>query len=176
LNLIEDEVNRSINDDMGSEWSVVNEAPSQPAPSESGSEWSVLNEEPVSPAISESGSEWSLVGSIHISTAIDTPNIHPSNLRCPLCPPNRKPFRNPAAIQAHMSSAAHCPLAFVLNNPSTNSALTKKKKHFATLGGLAQHLEDGACQGGVETFINVMKYVEEQLESLGFGNLKLLLD
>jgi hypothetical protein len=189
LNSIEDEVNASINDDTASEWSVLDEVPLRTPPGESGSEWSVLDEMPLGPDLSECGSEWSLVSSIHIPPANhipdvdlgslpDTPSL--SNLRCHLCPLSRKPFRNSAAIKAHISSAAHapkifhCPLAFVLT-ASPNDA-RRKERHFATLGGLAQHLESGACRGGAATFINVMNYVEEQLESLGFGCLKLLLD
>ncbi len=52
----------------------------------------------------------------------------------------------------------------------------KKEKHFATLAGLAQHLECGACRGGVATFVNVMEFVQEQLRSLGFETARLLLD
>jgi hypothetical protein len=41
---------------------------------------------------------------------------------------------------------------------------------------LAQHLESGACSGGLATFKKAIRYVEEQLQVLGFGGVKLLLD
>ena len=42
--------------------------------------------------------------------------------------------------------------------------MRKGKKHFSTLSGLTEHLESGACQGGVVTFRKAIKYVEEQLK------------
>lgn len=184
-----DELNASIDDDTFSDWSVLDEVPVRIAPSDSGSRWSILSEVPLQPAISASGSEWSLVSPIHTpagshSSDIDLDRISDiitlHNLRCPRCPPSRGPFCNTGALAAHVSSATHapkvfhCPLAFM---PHASPAIKpKKEKHFATLAGLAQHLECGACRGGVATFVNVMEFVQEQLRSLGFETARLLLD
>jgi hypothetical protein len=78
------------------------------------------------------------------------------------------------ASAAHAPKIFHCPLEFVLD--ASLSDPPKKKKHFSTLSGLTQHLESGACQGGVTTFKKAVKYVEEQLKVLGFGGAKLLPD
>jgi hypothetical protein len=43
------------------------------------------------------------------------------------------------------------------------------------LGGFAQHLESGACQGGKETFIKIVEFVERRLELLRFRSMPLLL-
>jgi hypothetical protein len=154
------------------------------------SEWSLLGGIPLTPAISEGSSDWSLVSGVHTPAENAPTNVrlecHLSDvsafdkLRCPLCPPNQKNFRTFVAFQAHMASAAHapklfhCPLAFMPDNLPTN--LRKKKKYFSTLSGLAQHLESGACSGGLATFTKAIKYVEEQLQLLGLGGVKLLLD
>ncbi len=145
------------------------------------SDWSLLGGVPLTPG----ASDWSLVSGTHAEiplTDIDLNNDAYAfgNLRCAFCPPNRKKFHNVAVFQAHIASAAHapkffhCPLVFV---PDISlSDLRKKKKHFSTLSGLTQHLESGACRGGVATFEKAIRYVEEQLKVLGFGGVRLLLD
>lgn len=45
---------------------------------------------------------------------------------------------------------------------------------FSTLGGLAQHLESGRCEGGVEIYTKAIAFVEDQLRRLGFADIKLL--
>ena len=47
-------------------------------------------------------------------------------------------------------------------------------KYFSTLSGLTQHLESGACEGGKATFLKAVVYVEERLNQLGLGDLRLL--
>lgn len=176
---------------MVSEWSILDEVPVSTALSDNGSEWSVLGGALLQPANTESGSDWSLVSPIHTPTTVSqvydidglntiSQTILLQTLKCPRCPPDRKPFGSSAALNAHVSSAAHapkifhCPLSFVLDASPTNKL--KAEKRFKTLAGLARHLESGACRGGAETFVNVMSYVQDQLRSLGFESVKLLLD
>jgi len=189
LDLIRNDFSANIDDDTASEWSLLDEVTLRSARSESSSDWSVPGGVPLGPAISGSGGEWSLVSPILTPTASNISDINlerlpePTllqNLRCPRCPPSRKPFCNSRALQAHISSAAHspkifhCPLAFVPDVSPINKR--KKERYFSTLAGLAQHLECGACQGGASTFVNVINYVQDQLKSLGFESVRLLLD
>jgi hypothetical protein len=51
----------------------------------------------------------------------------------------------------------------------------KRSKEFATVSGLAQHLESGACSGGKETMKRVVQFVQNEMKNLGFGEQKLLL-
>ena len=50
----------------------------------------------------------------------------------------------------------------------------KAIKQFSTVSGLAQHLESGACDGGKGTFRRVVEYVQDEMEGMGFGGLKLV--
>lgn len=96
---------------------------------------------------------------------------------CPLCP-NRRPFRTAVALEMHVNSAAHapkifhCPLIPIQDLPAGTKEV--KIKSFSTLSGLAQHLETGACRGGLAAFRRVFEYAEEKLAALGLGNVKLL--
>ena len=99
-------------------------------------------------------------------------------LTCPLCPSSRKPFKSLEALQNHLSSPAHspkvfhCPLSFAgLDNDKEVSQLMR---HFSTLGGLMQHLESGACQGGNVTFRKTVEYIECNLGNMGLRRLRLL--
>lgn len=98
---------------------------------------------------------------------------------CPLCP-GRMAFRSAAAFQAHVNSAAHAPRVFhcplPLAKELTPGAKPVRIKSFSTLSGLAQHLEAGACYGGLFSFRRAIKYVESQLALLGLGHVKLLAD
>ena len=98
-------------------------------------------------------------------------------MKCPLCPA-RKAFRTLDALRNHLSSPAHapkrfhCPSSFVLSRDATN--VSSPMKYFSTLSGLTQHLESGACEGGKATFLKTVVYVEERLNQLGLGDLRLL--
>lgn len=98
---------------------------------------------------------------------------------CPLCP-HRPAFRSAAAFQAHVNSAAHAPHLFHCPLLLAQELASDKKpvriKSFSTLSGLAQHLEAGACRGGLVSFRQTIKYVESQLSLLGFGHIRLLVD
>ena len=71
---------------------------------------------------------------------------------------------------AHTPKIFHCPLKLV---PNISSIVPlKKKKHCSTLSGLTQHLENGACRGGIATFMKAIRYVEERLKVLGIGGVE----
>jgi hypothetical protein len=124
----------------------------------------------------DTGSEWSFVSGI--SSIVLNPNT-PAGNTCILCPPNKAPFCTAKALQAHQESAAHCPKMFhcpLALAPGINSGRLQKERFFSTLSGLARHLESGACQGKMEMFRLVFRYVEEQLSAFGFSNFKLSSD
>ncbi len=89
--------------------------------------------------------------------------------RCPFCPPGRRPFRDARALQYHIQSAAHCePFLYcpvtIAGSENGNSGLLRV---FTTVGGLAQHLESGACVGGTATFCKVVKHLEMRFREFG---------
>ena len=66
----------------------------------------------------------------------------------------------------HVPALFHCPIA-----------LASKKLHmrkFTTLSGLAQHIESGACGEGSATLKKAMEFVQERLEKMGLGSIRLL--
>jgi hypothetical protein len=169
-----------------SEWSVVGGGLLTPTTSES--DWSIIGRNALTPAPSDDASEWSVVGEDLIRTSsntfpsdtnleISSYNAQSQELRCYMCDPNRKPFRNIRAYQAHMSSAAHvpkifhCPLSFM---PQANQEGQAKIRYFSTLGGLTQHMESGRCDGGLELYSKAISFVEAQMKLLGLGDFKLL--
>lgn len=105
---------------------------------------------------------------------------------CHLCPPSRTRTFKGSALQQHLSSSVHAPVSTslpVLDNisfhfPHTclrDSGQKRPPKQFSTVSGLVQHLESGACDGGAKTLRRVIKYVQEEMNDVGFGGLKLLL-
>jgi hypothetical protein len=96
----------------------------------------------------------------------------PANpLACPLCPLERGPFVNPRALQQHLESPVHeskiyhCPTLLGGGQP---------KKEFSTISALLQHLEAGACKGGIKTFEAAVGFMTIKLREIGFGGVKLL--
>lgn len=182
-----------INDeDTTSEWSLIDRTPPSPIASEGTSEWSLVRDVPLTPDIIDHGSEWSFAGVSLVATSTPSniptsnPNRTPShsvvaesprNLRCPYCPPHRKPFGSTAAFQAHIASAAHapkifhCPLSLM---PGAKLEDLLKRRNFSTLAGLTQHLASGGCTGGVELYKKAIEFVQEQLDGLGFAGVRLL--
>lgn len=59
--------------------------------------------------------------------------------------------------------------------PEVKAEDLRERRKFSTLSGLTQHLESGRCIGGMEIYKKAIGFVEEQLEMLGFGGMKLLL-
>jgi hypothetical protein len=159
-------------DDIASEWSVIASEWSVIA-----SEWSVIGAEPVSPSTGNQLSRGIIIDEDH-EPKNRARRMSMGDRRCGLCPPTRKPFRSAIALQAHMTSAAHaprvfhCPSVLMGDNPVAESL--SKIKYFSTLSGLAQHLESGACRGGLATFKKAIEYVEQKLQLLGLGSIKLL--
>ena len=99
------------------------------------------------------------------------------SLKCPLCPGKSKVFINLGALQSHLSSCVHdlkrfhCPVGISHSSiPGTKMPI----KHFSTLGGLAQHVESGACGDGAETMRKAIELVQGKLQALGFEGLRLL--
>lgn len=108
--------------------------------------------------------------------------------KCPLCPPAKKREYMAGALRDHLSSSVHQYSKALVSSSLSAPEITfhcpsdlvgageeKKTKEFATVSGLAQHLESGACSGGKETMKRVVQYVQKELKNLGFGERNLLL-
>jgi len=130
---------------------------------------------PISVASSESG--------------IATPSTIPAQsyllpngkYECPLCPSgSRRLFKSLATLQKHMlSPIAHMPKIYHCPNPellgiAPSAQGGKREKSFATLSGLAQHVESGACQGGRSMFKAMVGFVNEKLADVGMGDMKMI--
>lgn len=120
-----------------------------------------------------SGSLWSCLASRRPS--MDLSDTCPLS-RCIMCPPTNPLFCNSQALQQHLASAAHAPRIFYCPITFSSVALRQQQegqprvqKTFSTLSGLAQHLESGACEGGMATFRKMVRYVEAKLMELGWN-------
>ncbi|KAF2447189.1 hypothetical protein P171DRAFT_430106 [Karstenula rhodostoma CBS 690.94] len=107
---------------------------------------------------------------------------------CPLCPPVKTRTYTPDGLRGHLSSGIHKSSNGLISSYLSAPEITfhcprglvdagemKKMKEFATVSGLAQHLESGACSGGKQTMKRVLQYVQEEMKNLGFGERKLFL-
>ena len=81
----------------------------------------------------------------------------------------KRTFINMAALQQHLSSAAHdpktikCPSAFFNQaDPSGKSEV----RYFKTLSGMIQHVESGGCVGGQGTLRNMLDYLRVEVLQL----------
>lgn len=97
--------------------------------------------------------------------------------RCPLCPADSRQFATPESLQQHLDSPAHSPKLFrcPISLAPASSSKSLPRKSFATLSGLAQHLESGACAGGKATLEKAAEYIEAKLEKMGVKKVKLLI-
>lgn len=99
---------------------------------------------------------------------------------CLIC---SKSFRTEWALQQHVASPVHSPrlyhcpdfLTAEVSIAEQKTDIVTVSKSFKTLSGLAQHLESGACDGGMEMLYKAAAYIEERLRDLGMKNVKLLL-
>lgn len=124
---------------------------------------------------SNSGSEYFTPSEASFSSQLST-----IKLSCPLCPASStKQYKDINALNTHLRSQIHaakiyhCPPASLMLGSGHHST-GKPQRSFATLSGLAQHVEAGACEGGKETFNAAISFVNEKLRNMGMGDLKLL--
>ena len=81
----------------------------------------------------------------------------------------------PPSFHANLSSHEltptlfHCPTALVDSTPHS-----ERPRTFTTLSGLAQHIESGACGDGLATLKKAMEFVQDRLEKMGLGSVRLL--
>lgn len=83
------------------------------------------------------------------------------------CPGKRRIFETTTALRAHLASGVHG--AKLYHCPAT-------RKKFRTLGGLVDHLLYGSCRGSRRTLAYCVGIVQEYLERVGFGEVRLLLE
>jgi hypothetical protein len=91
--------------------------------------------------------------------------------QCPFCPPNRRPCATQRALQDHLRSPAHAELFLFCPAKLMPGAAAERKaiRAFKNAGALAQHLESGACAGGIEVFWETLGHLEKRLRTLGFS-------
>ena len=98
---------------------------------------------------------------------------------CPLCHGKSRVFRSLQAFRNHTASPAHepkifhCPVSLV-PGPKVGKKGESLIKEFSTLGGMAQHIESGSCEGGRQMLERAAEFVERKLRELGFGEVRLL--
>jgi hypothetical protein len=87
---------------------------------------------------------------------------------CHICPPTSNRFETAQDLQSHSLSAAHASKLF--HCPTALLGLKKRphSKNFSTLSGLAMHVESGACLGGKKAIKNLLLFVNDKLNELGF--------
>lgn len=68
----------------------------------------------------------------------------------------------------HAPKIYHCPTALVGHGGKS------VEKRFATLSGLASHVESGACRGGKKTLSKVLSFINEKLAEFGFCEIKMI--
>ncbi|OCL13761.1 hypothetical protein AOQ84DRAFT_310018 [Glonium stellatum] len=136
-------------------------------------EKSPMDRFPTTPGLSDDSSRWSLL------TPPSGFTLDDEWLKCPLCPTEGKVFGTPRALENHIMSPIHCPKVYCcpvnMFPEGLSSHQQKQQKSFSTLGGLAQHLESGACQGGKDLFIEVVEFIERRLELFGLRHMPFLL-
>lgn len=99
---------------------------------------------------------------------------------CEQCPPDRGQFASALSLDRHKNSPAHDPIIFhcparaaLALEPSApehawvDEAFEQHQRGFKTLSGLAQHLEKGVCDGGMQTFYDALECVTKKLGQLG---------
>lgn len=159
--------------------------PSEPSPTDrplsDESNWSLITS-PSILSLNESVTGWSSASELETrisGSQCFVEALASSRFRCPLCPKTRKGFAAARDLEQHMMSPVHFPKVYHcptnMFSEGRASGPEKPPKFFSTLGGLAQHLESGACQGGKETFNKIVKFIEQRLELLGFAGICLLL-
>jgi hypothetical protein len=96
------------------------------------------------------------------------------NWPCPKC---NKAFKKERHLLDHINSPVHmtpqfrCPPAMVLG-----LSTGKKQKTFKTLSGLAQHIETGSCNGGMDLLKRLAGVFEQKVKVATGRNVKLLKD
>jgi hypothetical protein len=94
------------------------------------------------------------------------------NWPCPKC---NKNFKKERHLLDHINSPVHmtpqfrCPPAMILD-----LSTGKKQKSFKTLSGLAQHIETGACNGGMDLLKRLAGVFEQKVKVATGRNVKLL--
>ncbi|KAI9765883.1 MAG: hypothetical protein M1839_005286 [Geoglossum umbratile] len=163
---------------LPSETSPTNYTPRRPNLLADSDNWSLVPSPSIF-SLDESAAESSLVSGPRTPTSDGRHSVYAPishRLRCPLCPETHRRFAVLQDLERHMASPVHCPKVYhcpVGLFPEGRSS--QAPRFFSTLGGLAQHLESGACQGGEGTFKKIVEFIERRLNLLGFRSMPLLL-
>ncbi|KAK3702492.1 hypothetical protein LTR37_014854 [Vermiconidia calcicola] len=128
------------------------------------SEWDYIHNAHVSPSTATSVAE--------SSTATITYDTINKAWPCTIC---NKTFKTKGRLLMHLHSPAHAPKLFHCP-PAAVLGISggKPERKFKTLSGLAQHVETGACNGGMELLKKVAGIFEQRVKMATGSDVKLL--
>ncbi|KAI7279903.1 hypothetical protein KC345_g5087 [Hortaea werneckii] len=126
------------------------------------SEWSFINEDLATPSSTSAKS----------SSGETITEYHPdSGVSCPTC---NKRFKTRRRLLHHLNSPVHAAKIFHCPTDTGKQIHAKGEKKFKTLSGMAQHIEVGACAGGMATLDRVVRIFEEKVKQATGMELQLL--
>ncbi|KAI6792482.1 hypothetical protein KC361_g6712 [Hortaea werneckii] len=94
-----------------------------------------------------------------------------SGLACPTCD---KKFKTQRQVLDHLNSPVHEAKIFHCPTDMGGQPHARGEKKFKIMSGMAQHVEDRACAGGMETLKRVVGIVEEKVKQATGMELRLL--
>ncbi|KAI7464937.1 hypothetical protein KC357_g7775 [Hortaea werneckii] len=126
------------------------------------SEWSFINEDLATPSSTPAKSS--------SGDTVTQPHSD-SGYSCPTC---AKKFKTARRLLQHLNSPVHAAKVFHCPTDTGRQPHAKGEKKFKTLSGMAQHIEVGACAGGMATLERVVGIFEEKVKQATGKKLRLL--
>lgn len=90
------------------------------------------------------------------------------------CTTCNKKFQTQRQLRDHLNSPVHAAKVFHCPTDLGGQPHARGEKKFKVLSGMAQHIEVGACAGGMETLKRVVGIVEEMVKQATGMELRLL--
>ncbi|KAI6817849.1 hypothetical protein KC332_g9297 [Hortaea werneckii] len=126
------------------------------------SEWSFINEDLATPSSTPAKSS--------SGDTVTQPHSD-SGYSCPTCV---KKFKTARRLLQHLNSPVHAAKVFHCPTDTGRQPHAKGEKKFKTLSGMAQHIEVGACAGGMATLERIVGIFEEKVKQATGKKLRLL--
>ncbi|KAJ5963477.1 zinc finger protein [Penicillium vulpinum] len=116
-----------------------------------------------------------------VGTAVRSYSSKPKKFLGIGCSECTRTFKSLEALDQHRQSAAHssalfnCPAPLLIGNSAAPIPLSSLRS-FNTVSGLVQHLESGACAGGLTMLREAAGYIENCLQNMGLKRSILIKD